>query len=126
MHVKFVRPENWLTLSVFGRFYQIVRSLQDVKTKRSQEHKGKHDIPRVSTKLAKDGTSVFSCNIIMQKTWFFHNRSSQEVGTNTPVVVCHICHPLVNMLARILQFPLTKAGETNHMKCQDGLQTFRR
>ena len=96
----------------FVDFCQIVRSLEDAKTRCSQVHTDKHNIPRVSWKRAKDGTSILFSNILKQKTWFFHNRNSQEVGTNTPDVGRHICRPLVNTLARILQFPLTRAGET--------------
>ena len=96
----------------FVDFCQIVRSLEDAKTRCSQVHTDKHNIPRVSWKRAKDDTSILFSNILKQKTWFFRNRNSQEVGTNTPDVGRHICRPLVNTLAKILQFPLTRAGET--------------
>ena len=111
--VPLINLEKLLKFSVyFVDFCQIVRSLEDAKTRCSQVHTDKHNIPRVSRKVAKDGTSILFSNILKQKTWFFHNRNSQEVGTNTPDVGRHICRPLVNTLARILQFPLTRAGET--------------
>ena len=111
--VPLINLENYLnSLCISSIFGQIVRSLEDAKTRCSQVHTDKHNIPQVSRKVTKDGTSILFSNILKQKTWFFHNRNSQEVGTNTPDVGRHIYHPLVNTLARILQFPLTRAGET--------------
>ena len=63
--VPLINLENYLNYPcILSIFVEFVRFLQDAKTGRSQERNGKNNVPRVSRKLAKDGTYILFGNFL--------------------------------------------------------------
>ena len=63
--VPLINLENYLNYPcILSIFVEFVRFLQDAKTGCSQERNGKNNVPRVSRKLAKDGTYILFGNFL--------------------------------------------------------------